>query len=57
MCYFCCHSNVVESGNSIVDQKVLLDAGVEYPEVHVMDVWVLFGVDRVGVGQGCRVSP
>jgi hypothetical protein len=49
-CYFCCYSDVIEGSNSIVDKKALPDMGVEHPEAHGMNVWVLLGADRVGVG-------
>ena len=38
MCYLCCHSNVIEGSNSIIDKKALPDTGLEHPKMHVVDV-------------------
>jgi hypothetical protein len=49
-CHFCCHPDVVKGSNSVVNKEALFDPSIKHPKMHVMDIWVLLGADRIRMG-------
>jgi len=51
------YTDVIKGGNCAINKEALSDMGIKHSKAHVMDIWVLLGVNWVRMGVGvCKVS-